>query len=339
LPKLLAPTLLFAPLYSYSYFPSYNPSPSHEMASFQQQKQQKEEQQKLTQLHYKAVSQLHHKLSRIPERVFPSGRKPTISEIYTNNAEAVHIAGIPEHLQLAFVFEHYELFVAADFKVRKKEGDMNINMAIWYWQMDETHSLSRKHKQVRYNIMMACIIRASPELGSEVTQEARDFCDALINAWLWSVTRQDEYTMQARFLNIWANGSYDLMHFGRKARDAMDVAIRALEQYVPRMKPLVEDDISFWEGLRYTSPWKLKTYGPAWALQYIMEWEQAGYEILVKGKDAEAEAALASGSFMVSSICTPGVLRKVFGCFPAPDTLVKAFRVTYQPLARHAIIC
>jgi hypothetical protein len=287
------------------------------MAFFQQyqQQQQEEEQQQLIQLHHKAILQLHHKLSRIPERVFPSGRKPTITEIYTNNADAVHIPGVPEHLQLPFIFEHYQLFVATDFKARKKEGDMNVNLAIWYWQMDRWHSLSCKHKQARYNILMACIIRTSPALGSKVASPAHDFCQALIEAWVWSVSRQEEYDKQAEFLQMWQNDPYDLMYFGRKAKDAMEVAVRALVQYVPRIKPLVTRECQFWEGLRYTFPQKLKTYGPAWAMQYFLEAELLGHQIDVLGKDAEAETALASGSLMVSLIHHPNVLHSMITLF------------------------
>jgi hypothetical protein len=302
------------------------------MASYQQQQQQ------LTQLHHKAISQLHHKLSRIPERVFPLGRKPTIMEIYTSNAEAIYIAGIPEHLQLPFIFEHYQLFVAADFKARKKEGDMNINLAIWYWQMDDAHSFSRKHKQVRYNVLMACIIRADSVLGRKVASPALEFCGALIDAWVWSVTRQDEYVKQAEFLEMWQNGPYDLMYFGRKAKDAMDAAIRGLEQYVPSLKPFVNEDVSFWEGLRYTPPKKLKTYGPLWAIQYIVDAERMGHQIEVLGKNAEAETALASETFIVSLIHHLIVLHCDFGLFRASDTLLKHSSPVYSPCVCHGKI-
>jgi hypothetical protein len=220
------------------------------------------EQQQLLTMHEQAVATLEHKLSLIPDRVFTTGHKPTISDIYLNNREALYMLKIPEHLQLHLVSEHYHEFVAMDFKARKLEHKMNIALAIWYWQMDENYSFSRTHRQVRYNILMACVVCTSANPLLYVTPAAHNFCIALINAWVWSVSRQDDSEKQAESLSLWAEGPYDLMYFGKKKRDRMVKAIAELEQYVPKKKkPIRGDDISFWEGLRYTSAQYKNTFG------------------------------------------------------------------------------
>jgi hypothetical protein len=164
--------------------------------------------------------------------------------------------------------------------------------------MDQTHSFSRKHRQVRYNILMACIVRTSPDLSAHLPKSALDFADSLINAWIWSVSQQDDFDAQAHFLALWANGPWDVMSFGRKERPRFEAAARALTQFVPKLQPM-GGDVEYWEGLRYTSPWKLRTFGPAWAIRYIVEVEHLGKKIVDKGQEIEVDEALASGALEV----------------------------------------
>ncbi|KAH3970465.1 hypothetical protein HBI56_131080 [Parastagonospora nodorum] len=252
---------------------------------------------RLIALHEKAVRLLVHKLKCIPARVFPSGRKPTIIDIYQNNVAAFHIPNFPPCYQLDFVLGNYHLFVAADFKVRKKEGDMNVSLAIWFWQMDQYHSFSRRHLQVRLNILMACIIGLSTEPHRYVTEDALEFSTALLDAWLWTVTRQDDYEKQEIFLTQWVNGPYDLMRFGKKARLEMCRAVKNLEKYVPDPQYAPPDNVPIWEGVKYVSPKFVKTFGPAWAIQHIVAVEKSGKKIDELGKTGEVEDALATGSF------------------------------------------
>jgi hypothetical protein len=239
--------------------------------------------QHLQELHARAIHQLSRKMSCISAHVFPNGRKPTITDIYTANESAICIPSIPPELQLPFVLTHYD------------------KLALWYWGMDQTHSFSRKHRQMRYNILMACIVRTSPDLSARLPSSALDFVDALINAWIWSVSQQDDFEAQAHFLGLWTNGPWDVMLIGRKDRARMEVAARAMSQFVPKLDPL-GGDIEYWEGLRYTSPWKLRTFGPAWAIRYIVDVEQLGKKIGGKGQEAEVEEALATGALEVCHV-------------------------------------
>lgn len=240
---------------------------------------------------------LEYKLAHIPDRVFTNNRKPTISEIYAGNGAAAHMPSIPPNLQLEFVFANYHHFVALKFGARKLEDKMNIALAIWYWQMDEKHCFSRKHKQVRYNILMACIIGASTQPLCYISKEAEEFSTALIDAWLWSVTRQDEFDKQAEFLHLWVSGPFDLMYFSRGQLVRMEKVVKRLEQYVP--KHMLSDKIPFWEALKYQPPKFVQTYGPAWAINHIISVETTGKKIDDLEMQSQAEDALASGSFMV----------------------------------------
>jgi hypothetical protein len=260
-----------------------------------------QEMQHLQELHARAIHQLSRKMSCIPAHVFPNGRKPTITDIYTANESAICIPSIPPELQLPSVLTHYDKLAAAKFTVDASQGATPINLALWYWGMDQTHSFSRKHRQMRYNIVMACIVRTSPDLSAHLPSSALDFADALINAWIWSVSQQDDFEAQAHFLGLWADGPWDVMLIGRKDRARMEVAARAMSQFVPKLDPL-GGDIEYWEGLRYTSPWKLSTFGPAWAIRYIVDVEQLGKKIGEKGQEAEVEEALATGALEVCHV-------------------------------------
>lgn len=271
-------------------------TPSHSSAMETTQKE-------LIALHTKAMAQLDHKLSRIPARVFHSDRKPTITDIYAANAETIAVPSIPPTLQLDFIFENYSRFAAADFKASNAKGTDDVNLAIWYWQMDQDHSFSRKHRQMRYNILMACIMCVIPEPERHIDASALEFCTAFLDAWLWTVTRQDEFEMQAQFLSLWANGPYELMHLGSKQRGAFENAMKALEQYVPNVLP---DEDAFWEDLKITPKAVLKKFGVAWAMRHILKMEKCGQQIDLLGRHAEGEEALAKGSWMVRTTLSWG---------------------------------
>lgn len=87
----------------------------------------------------------------------------------------------------------------------------------------------------------------------------------------------------------------------------MDKAISRLEQYVPKHKPTIGNNFGFWEGLEYTSPKAVRTFGPACAIQFIVE-ELDARKIEALGKQAEAEDALSTLSFFVSVIHDPEAL-------------------------------
>lgn len=103
-------------------------------------------------LYYQIITMLDRKRSKIPARIFESGREPTISDILTGNESALELRFIPPELQLPFVFDYYQHFVNSHFRVNKKAGHGAINKAIFYWQMDDTHSLT-SHQPPQANLL------------------------------------------------------------------------------------------------------------------------------------------------------------------------------------------
>jgi hypothetical protein len=255
--------------------------------------------QHLLDMHAHAMSNLERKLALIPARTFPFGRKPTISDVYANNEAALTVPSIPRDFQLQFFFMHYATMASSSFTVSKSSNWEPINFALWYWNVDQSHSFSSIHRQVRYNILMACIVRASPALSANLPASALTFADALVNAWLWAVTRQSDCSKQEQFLDIWSNGPHDLMFFGRKVRDRMESAVRQLGAYVPKIEAPGGDGVGFWDGLEATDPSRLSTFGPAWAMAWIVQMEQTGRHIEGLDREAQVDKALAEGGFEV----------------------------------------
>ncbi|KAH7082678.1 hypothetical protein BKA63DRAFT_549228 [Paraphoma chrysanthemicola] len=256
--------------------------------------------EQLLELHHHAVNQLSRKFSKIPKTVFHNNRHPTIHDIYTGNTSAIYVPSIPAHLQLDFVLANFERFAAAKFMVDKKHGDPIINQAIWYWEMDKTHSFTRRQRQVRFNILMACIVRASTNPLEYVTPAALALSKAFIDAWLYAVTRQDESSKQSEFLDMWANGPFDLVFWGRQASARMDKAVKQLEQYVPKATIPMEGQLGFWQEMHYTSPNTIRKFGTAWAMKWTVWVDEGGKEIDKKHEEVEADEGLESGTLMAA---------------------------------------
>jgi hypothetical protein len=264
-------------------------------------------QQQLEELYFRAVTMLQRKLLKNQPRVFPFGQKPTMSDVLSNNEAAFHLPNIPNQYQLPFIFDNYERFVKAQFRVNKKSGDMDINEAIFYWQMDGTHSFSRYHKQVSHNIIVACIIRVIPNWADFVTPEAHQFCSALVDAWMEAATHQGGFERQEAFLELWATGPYDLMYFGHRPEERMREAVKELGQYVPHKAFRLGGEQPFLEQLERQYPKHVEMFGPAWAIRWIVETDVESRRVGEKVKGEAAQDALDDGSFMVSGLRCPGV--------------------------------
>lgn len=245
--------------------------------------------QDLIALHAKVTEQLIQKLTKVPPRMWLANCKPTIKDIY-NDTEYVHSYCVPDEYQIWYIFEHFEQFVAQDFQVRKREGDINVNMAIWYWQMDVHHSFSSVHWTSRYNIIMAYVVAASGLLDTFEDESLQTFITALHDAFHESVTKQMCSKDKQRFLSIWAAGEHDYIYWGKKGRTEMYLAIQALEQAAPVQPFDRESNMdNFWNRLQCEKPRDKRNYGARWAVHYVMYLEHKGKVIEQKDEYDEVE--------------------------------------------------
>ncbi|KAF3043578.1 hypothetical protein E8E11_001322 [Didymella keratinophila] len=226
----------------------------------------------LTELHSKATQQLTHKLSRVPARVWPADHKPTISDIY-GDTEYVYSAQVPPSLQIYFIFANYPQFVAQDFQVRKREGNTNVNTAIWYWQMDLHNSFSSRHWTSRFNIIMAHVVVITGEIERDDEDPLFCYLATLIDAFHESVIQQDSFEYKAKFLSLWATGRFDYISWGKEGSTAAASAIKTLSR-LPRE---ASGEGEIWCAL---------------GVHYVMYLESLGKDIEIENKNIVAEYLL-----------------------------------------------
>ncbi|KAH7383824.1 hypothetical protein BKA66DRAFT_511905 [Pyrenochaeta sp. MPI-SDFR-AT-0127] len=250
----------------------------------------------LVQLHVKAKQLLERKLACIPARVFPSGRRPTIADIY-ERPEALINSTIHQNLQLLFVFENYNKFAMAGFRARKKEQELMVGMAIYYWNMDQQHSLSTHHKEVRFNVLLAHIMLETPNARANMDDELHRFLDTFIRAWLESAVRLDHSECLHKdywIAKCWKPGKYDLIRWTSHPRQRMSAAVKALESAIPPQPFNVEE---FWSKASAQPAYAYEEHGRAWAMQYVIYKEKQAKAIDRYERGLDAQESLKSGDF------------------------------------------
>ncbi|KAF2133769.1 hypothetical protein P153DRAFT_380950 [Dothidotthia symphoricarpi CBS 119687] len=260
--------------------------------------------QELLRLHQKATMLLEHKLKKIPARVWASGRHPTISDIYERPNELV-IEEINPQTQLAFIFENFDKFAAAGFRARRHEQDMLVTVAIFYWQMDPTHSFSHRHKEVRWNVLLALIKLNAPDsdtLGDELTHYLNSFIDAWMDACFrveWGTAEDRAHETRDYFIaRCFRGGSkLDLVTWTSSPRKAMATAVKKLEALVP---PMPFEPKEFWTKAREQPVDEWKRNGRAWAMQYVIHTEGLYAHFDQQERHLEAQILLEGGDLTKS---------------------------------------
>jgi hypothetical protein len=191
--------------------------------------------EQLLALHQKATRHFEIKLARIPKRLFATGSHLTIHEYYTK-ASTVHIPSIPEQYQLDYLFDNYNALVAVDYKVIKSpSADIDLAKAIWYWQFDKTHSLSRFHAVIRCNIIAAVIVGASANPDAYCTGSAQQFLVAFVSAWKEATLRSSSFAARDAFLMLWAQGQHDVVQWRSEQLAAMRQTVKLMRIKVPEL--------------------------------------------------------------------------------------------------------
>ncbi|KAI4679970.1 uncharacterized protein J4E88_005860 [Alternaria novae-zelandiae] len=238
-------------------------------------------------LHRKATRLLEIKLARVPRRIFASGSRPTIHEYYTK-APTIYVPSIPEQYQLEYLLANYNAVLAADFKAIKTPGvDIDAVKAIWYWQIDKSHSFSRYHTVVRYNILTAVVVGASKDLGAYCPGSAQQFIHAFVLAWKEAVSQSTSFTEREAFLKLWPEGDHDVMRWRSWQLVAMRRAVAQMMEKVPEL-PFPASE--FWDKVQQQPDVEWKKHGHAWAAQWIKHVsEESELAANQKAGDAEME--------------------------------------------------
>ncbi|KAI4638362.1 hypothetical protein J4E93_010162 [Alternaria ventricosa] len=254
--------------------------------------------QQLLDLHNKAGHLLKHKLSKlkIPSRVFPSGRLPTLRDIY-ENPDSLIVPTIPPNLQLDFVFANYNDFAAANFLARKNDQDIKVCMATWHWQISQTQSFSSWHKEVRFNVLLAHIVLNTPNARKFLAEKLIVFLEQFVGAWLETAMHIEYDGKEKRdywIARLWRTSQYDLVHWGKQARGRMGAAVKALEACVPPQEYATDD---FWSVARQMPVEEYQKHGSAWAMQFIIYKEKKEKVVAKDLQNEHAQDQFSKGNF------------------------------------------
>ncbi|CAA9962466.1 hypothetical protein PTMSG1_05840 [Pyrenophora teres f. maculata] len=250
----------------------------------------------LVALHQKAVLHLEIKLKKIPACAFPSGRKPTLAEIYLRS-ETMCNTMMPFNIELDYIFKNYNEFARANFQARKRDQYHFVSAAIFYWSMDPAHSFSINYDQTRYNVLLAHLVLEDPKARDQLAPALVNFLKGFIYAWLEQAMRVDYMEGEARdnWLKMWKQGEYDLIIWNRRQLKRIYTAIKALKAKVEE-PPFNVDQ--YWDKAREQPVEEFRKHGANWAMQYIVYKTQLSKDAAAKAQAQEVEYALEEGTFV-----------------------------------------
>jgi hypothetical protein len=153
---------------------------------------------------------------------------------------------MPPDCQLGAVFRIWNKLAAARFGARKQGQDKSDTLAVWLWQMDTRHSLSTRHREVRWNILLAIIA-----LNSNISDDVRLFLDRFHAAWERIVDREPWFVGDPRedFLGtFWKDESpFDLIYWNKKQQTHIKAAIERLATAMPSNRFNADE---FWNHIK-----------------------------------------------------------------------------------------
>ena len=249
----------------------------------------------LLELHAKAEKNLKIKIARIPARAFASGRKPTIRDLY-ERPDTLFNRQINPHCQLDFVFSAHNEFAASAFRARKNQQDAQVTAAIFYWQMDQEHSLSAAHLAMRCNILLAFIIFMKPGAQQELEPGLYKFLELFTISWMVNGLHQehDGAATQEMFVDLWKNSPYDFMRWSSWGLKYFGKAIGKLRVKLPACPYTPRQ---FWEKLVAQPDEAYKKHGTMWMMQYIVLMQQENVEAIAAARAEAMEESLETGGF------------------------------------------
>ncbi|KAF2439472.1 hypothetical protein P171DRAFT_490173 [Karstenula rhodostoma CBS 690.94] len=190
----------------------------------------------------KAKAMYARKVAKIPTRIFPGGSKPTIKEIFQvmdtrydcdeqdlyDEQHVLYPVNIPPKYSLKGVLKHFSDIEADGFKPRKLLDHHHVVGYVWYWQLDQNHSFSRKHIQVLANVIVASIVGAG-----DADKKTHEWADRFVRAFMAYNNRNPDTSETEHFLGMWWRSNWDLIKFGRAKLELIKAKIREARSRIP----------------------------------------------------------------------------------------------------------
>ncbi|KAF2786502.1 hypothetical protein K505DRAFT_398840 [Melanomma pulvis-pyrius CBS 109.77] len=224
--------------------------------------------QELLALHERAQRNLEFKLLKVPMRVLV--KRPTIQDIY-KETQYTYLQDVPEAYQLPFFFSNYQDILESKFTARKVHQRDEITKAIWFYQLDNRHSFSHHHMQIRLNILLMIIVAAAPRPFLYCDPASHAWREDFLMAWESSVERQqDPSFFEERFVTHWRRSEWEFVFFTKHQLDKIRVYLRkTMCAGIPKLPFEIPDYRLRGYELGYDQHCK---NGLGWAFQWLMHW-------------------------------------------------------------------
>ncbi|KAI8931018.1 hypothetical protein NX059_012029 [Plenodomus lindquistii] len=229
----------------------------------------------LVRKHFEAKKMYDIKIAKLQPRIFPSGRLPTLNDIYLGT-DSTYVPTVPDDMQLNYYFANFAELERLKFQAHKYEPGVHHQMAIFQWELDQQHSFSSAHGEIRLNVLLALLCLAIPTERAKLEQSLERFLRVFIVAWRDMAMRtpaNNSWAYKEFVGKYWKHSKYDLIKFTKQPRVRMSALVRQLEARVPPPQCNIED---FWETARLKSAAELEAHGAAWAMQAIVHREKMG---------------------------------------------------------------
>ena len=184
----------------------------------------------------KARAHLEKKLSKVHKSVFTEAINPiTIDDVY-RDADAIEIPAIPKQFQLDFFFQNFNNIARGGYRPHSSKS-LDVNRAIWYYEVSKQHTLASRIDVVRHNIVVMAFVMIAKKMNLDTSDlyepGAEVFFEAYIEAWLSKTCGDErEHALQEELVRTWMSSGFDLVTFPERARRDMYAAIWNLQQMV-----------------------------------------------------------------------------------------------------------
>ncbi|KAL1610177.1 hypothetical protein SLS60_001842 [Paraconiothyrium brasiliense] len=204
---------------------------------------------------------------------------------------------------LFFLFENFGCLASNNFSGHKIEGHFEITRAIWYWNLDKTHSFSRHHRQVMVNFLVASLVAAEGRRYDTRGLFVQRFIEAFINANLRDIDTEE----QDDFLKHWYESDFDLITFSNKDMKRIMKKVQNLkEEYPPEP---IKTNCFVSEARRHNYLLYCES-AAAWAVQWMGAWEKQA-EDMEKGEKEDQTRSLKWDTDLCDIMAALGVNEEV----------------------------
>ncbi|CAO2650099.1 Nn.00g013910.m01.CDS01 [Neocucurbitaria sp. VM-36] len=217
----------------------------------------------------KARENLAIKMKKKPARLM--ARAPTLGDIYKVNVNGLYIPRVPNELQLDFYFRHFNDIALGNYRAHSSKG-VDINRAIFYYELSDYNSWSNHFSVVRHNVTIMAFIWMAHTMGKDTSS----FCNPNTEAFWKAYIGMSDFSYQESFLKVWHECDYQLLRFPHSAEKKIKAAVWRLRQMVTSIQHVEPENFLEAASQRRIDDAIFNREGPLLALRWVFAHMQNG---------------------------------------------------------------